>query len=471
MTAVFEQPTLFSKIMSGPKVLSIRAQRSLRRECAQRLRELHAEIRRCLDCAKGQSAVANDLRQNSENLLASLSELREAEQWVELLAQTTSYRDFYAKESGRLVQKAVENRAAVLRRLDRVEEGVEAIRVALSALPISVERDGAFKKLEEARSPEEKLHALTVATEWVAESHRNEARSEEASRLLILTAGYLDPSWGSSNKVLQSAEKDVDAGRLERIWILLAELELEHPQADFAGWKQRAQFGDAISASQRGLRLDSLCLELGEFLRKNRLEKALRVALGLALEDLAEKSSMEADIWRRKLQEALAESVLISGADGLLIAVREWVAAENRREDAEAQRVAVLGALVELGYEVREGMATAWTEDGRVVVHKPGESVYGVEVSAPSVGNALQVRVVAKGEVSRSKQRDKEVEETWCGEFSRLRALLAEEGFSTELKQAHAPGELAIKTIAGGESKAEQERNRDGKAAPQMRQI
>jgi hypothetical protein len=248
-------------------------------------------------------------------------------------------------------------------------------------------------------------------------------------------------------------------------------LELEHPQADFAGWKQRAQFGDAISASQRGLRLDSLCLELGEFLRKNRLEKALRVALGLALEDLAEKSSMEADIWRRKLQEALAESVLISGADGLLIAVREWVAAENRREDAEAQRVAVLGALVELGYEVREGMATAWTEDGRVVVHKPGESVYGVEVSAPSVGNALQVRVVAKGEVSRSKQRDKEVEETWCGEFSRLRALLAEEGFSTELKQAHAPGELAIKTIAGGESKAEQERNRDGKAAPQMRQI
>ena len=126
---------------------------------------------------------------------------------------------------------------------------------------------------------------------------------------------------------------------------------------------------------------------------------------------------------------------------------------------------------MELGYEVREGMATAWTEEGRVVVHKPGESVYGVELSAPSVGNALQVRVVAKGEVSRSQQRDKEVEETWCGEFSRLRALLAEEGFPTELKQAHAPGEVAIKTIAGGESKAEQERNRQGKTAPQMRQI
>ena len=457
--------------MSGPKVLSIRAQRSLRRECAQRLRELHAEIRRCLDCAKGQSAVADDLRRNSENLLASLSELREAGQWVELLAQTTSYRDFYAQEAGSLAQKAVENRAAVLRRLDRVEEGVEAIMIALRALPTSGERDGVLKDLEEARSPEAKLQALTAAVEWVADSRRKEARSEEVAQLRILSAGYVDPNWGSENKVLPGAEKPVDAGRLERIWILLAELELEHPQADFAGWKERARFGEAASASQRGLRLDSLCLELGEFLRKNRLEKALRVALGLALEDLAEKSSMEADIWRRKLQEALAEAVLASGADELLSSVRAWMVEENRREDAEAQRVAVLGALVELGYEVREGMATAWTEEGRVVVHKPGESVYGVEVSAPSVGNALQVRVVAKGEASRSQQRDKEVEETWCGEFSRLRALLAEEGFPTELKQAHAPGEVAIKTIAGGESKAEQERNRQGKTAPQMRQI
>ena len=457
--------------MSGPKVLSIRAQRSLRRECAQRLRELHAEIRRCLDCAKGQPAVADDLRRNSENLLASLPELREAGQWVELLAQTTSYRDFYAQEAGSLAQKAVENRAAVLRRLDRVEEGVEAIMIALRALPTSRERDGVLKDLEEARSPEAKLQALTAAVEWVADSRRKEARSEEVAQLRILSAGYADPNWGSENKVLPGAEKPVDAGRLERIWILLAELELEHPQADFAGWKERARFGEAASASQRGLRLDSLCLELGEFLRKNRLEKALRVALGLALEDLAEKSSMEADIWRRKLQEALAEAVLASGADELLSAVRAWMVEENRREDAEAQRVAVLGALVELGYEVREGMATAWTEEGRVVVHKPGESVYGVEVSAPSVGNALQVRVVAKGEASRSQQRDKEVEETWCGEFSRLRALLAEEGFPTELKQAHAPGEVAIKTIAGGESKAEQERNRQGKTAPQMRQI
>jgi len=435
------------------------------------LRELHAEIRRCLDCAKGQSAVADDLRRNSENLLASLSELREAGQWVELLAQTTSYRDFYAQEAGSLAQKAVENRAAVLRRLDRVEEGVEAIMIALRALPTSGERDGVLKDLEEARSPEAKLQALTAAVEWVADSRRKEARSEEVAQLRILSAGYADPNWGSENKVLPGAEKPVDAGRLERIWILLAELELEHPQADFAGWKERARFGEAASASQRGLRLDSLCLELGEFLRKNRLEKALRVALGLALEDLAEKSSMEADIWRRKLQEALAEAVLASGADELLSAVRAWMVEENRREDAEAQRVAVLGALVELGYEVREGMATAWTEEGRVVVHKPGESVYGVEVSAPSVGNALQVRVVAKGEASRSQQRDKEVEETWCGEFSRLRALLAEEGFPTELKQAHAPGEVAIKTIAGGESKAEQERNRQGKTAPQMRQI
>ena len=78
--------------------------------------------------------------------------------------------------------------------------------------------------------------------------------------------------------------------------------------------------------------------------------------------------------------------------------------------------------------------------------------LYGVEFSAPAAGTAFQTRVVAVGEQQRSSQRDREVEETWCSEFARLRALLAEGGCETNLAQAHQPGAIPIKTVASREA-------------------
>jgi hypothetical protein len=42
--------------------------------------------------------------------------------------------------------------------------------------------------------------------------------------------------------------------------------------------------------------------------------------------------------------------------------------------------------------EVREGMGTAWTRNGRFVVKKPNATDYGVELAAPEDASRLQVR-------------------------------------------------------------------------------
>ena len=47
---------------------------------------------------------------------------------------------------------------------------------------------------------------------------------------------------------------------------------------------------------------------------------------------------------------------------------------------AAARRRAVLQALSSLGYEVTEGMATAWVEDGAIVLRKAANRDYGVEL-------------------------------------------------------------------------------------------
>ena len=54
----------------------------------------------------------------------------------------------------------------------------------------------------------------------------------------------------------------------------------------------------------------------------------------------------------------------------------------------------MLEGLAALGYEVREGMATALAEKGRIVVRKPAATDYGIELGAPQGAARLQVRVV-----------------------------------------------------------------------------
>ena len=203
--------------------------------------------------------------------------------------------------------------------------------------------------------------------------------------------------------------------------------------------------------------LDSLVLELTTHIRAQRAHNAAKAAVEAALVEIEPLSSPDAEDWRTKLRAALEQPILTAESQTLAESARTWLAQENAREDTREQRVAVLRALAELGYEVREGMVAAWTEQGRVVVHKPNEPLYGVEFSAPDTGNAFQTRVVAAGEQTRTNQRDREVEETWCSEFARLRAILAEDGFETNLAKAHEPGAIPIKEVASREAQSPRE--------------
>jgi hypothetical protein len=152
--------------------------------------------------------------------------------------------------------------------------------------------------------------------------------------------------------------------------------------------------------------------------------------------------------FRQRIEAELAHGESTEKLRQLADEAAAWLAEQQAREDALAQRAAILHALERIGYEVREGMASAWVQNGRIVVHKPGDSAYGVEFGAAAAGTAVQTRVVTTAPQAQDRQRDKEVEETWCAEFARLRELLAEAGYQTELAQAHAPGAVPIKAIA-----------------------
>jgi hypothetical protein len=151
---------------------------------------------------------------------------------------------------------------------------------------------------------------------------------------------------------------------------------------------------------------------------------------------------------RARLRDTLSADDT-AGSESL---VAQAVAAlEAARADmaAAARRRAVLGGLAALGYEVREGLATALSHQGRVVVRKPGSHDYGVELAAPADGARMQVRLVGSNSPSavRTAARDRDQEVIWCSEFAALKDLVARSGNELVIERAFEAGAQAVKTV------------------------
>jgi hypothetical protein len=84
-----------------------------------------------------------------------------------------------------------------------------------------------------------------------------------------------------------------------------------------------------------------------------------------------------------------------------------------------------------------------------VVLRKAANPGYGVELSGGTQSDLLQVRAVAIGLAtdSRDMNRDRDMETIWCGEFERLKTLIAEDGGNLAIERAMPVGQAPLKFI------------------------
>ena len=129
---------------------------------------------------------------------------------------------------------------------------------------------------------------------------------------------------------------------------------------------------------------------------------------------------------------------------------------------ADARRRAVLQGLASLGYEVSEGMATAWVQGGQLVLRKAANADYGVELGGGTKTERLQVRAVAfgGGQVERNTLRDRDMEATWCSEFQQLRTLLSKSGGGIEIEHALPVGAMPLKVVEDPKRREEADEGR-----------
>lgn len=204
---------------------------------------------------------------------------------------------------------------------------------------------------------------------------------------------------------------------------------------------------EAEPGARQALVADSLLLDLSFAVKTGRERACLERDLSERHAELSEMKSAEAAALRVEIERAIAKS----GANGQELVKRAdfLIEAEVRSMAAEERRRTVLEGLASLGYEVSEGMMTAWVAGGRVVLRKPANPGYGVELLGGSQTDVIQVRAVGIGSPAEARDagRDRDMETIWCSEFERLQSLVAKEGGSIAIESARPVGQFPLKVV------------------------
>jgi hypothetical protein len=225
----------------------------------------------------------------------------------------------------------------------------------------------------------------------------------------------------------------------------LAELQLAAPDR-VEGFETRLRTAEAESGTRRDLLLDSLSMDLGRAVSEVRLRAATASRLDLTVAELALIDPETASAITQRRDAARDTPAL----DALLVETEAALTQARAERAAELRRAAVLESLASLGYEVTEGMAKGWVENGRLLVRNVSRPGYGMEIGGDLSADRVQMRAVAfaDGDAPQDRARDVDAETLWCGDLATLGKALDEAGGGLAIERALAAGATPLKRVS-----------------------
>ena len=436
--------------MSGPKVVNLEALRRRRqRESIARLRELRDTIAEWRNACENAGLLRQDLVTETERTLQRLDSMRLAENWDGLLTELAARLEFFRDGINNARQQAINRIATARERRRRLVLAVTTLKREWIGLgqPVPTELERVAAAAETADDIE-LANLESLVQQALSNLPARQTEEVSSARQQELSAALRGADAGPKTIVEWLAARAGDnPAKNDRLSRALAELEAASFDASSLIEKAR-RIALETDPQRRALLTDSVLLEADELCRAIRAREKSARSLRETIAALEPFQFAQADAWRERLTAALGNPDP-AAATALAKAAATWIAEEAEREDAALRRQTVLKGLAALGYEVREGMAVAWAENGRIVVRKPTEPNYGVELASPATSAAVQARVVAfeRENTAATARRDREVETAWCAEFARLREFIAEEGFTQTIQHAIPAGEVPLKIV------------------------
>lgn len=438
--------------MSGPKVVRIVTREEAIATCERDLQRLDKDLARWENQASRLAQLSDAERAAAHARRASLHALLEQERWLDVQLQVKIESEFLKRDLAEREERAIRQAAETRQQHRRLQENASALLQALDARPDAASAalrqtlhtlaDGALRDDAEALLAQG-FAALASAP---AEERLSEAQRELAQRLKTDETPMSLEQWRARQQ--QDAPHEQRLARIDRH---IAELQLLQGEASAQAFLERLARAEAEQhPERRNLLLDSLALDLAQAAREHQQQRQ-------RLEHLQDLASEVAALGAAEHAELLQRAACQPDSDPQQLAelterCNAILTAHLQQQAALARRQAVLQGLASLGYEVREGMATAWAQTGRVVLRKPATPGYGLEVGGKADNGRLQLRAVALN-ANRDSQRDRDIETLWCGEFQRLQALLAAQGGELSVERALGVGEVALKEIGEEEQR------------------
>ncbi|WP_338747189.1 hypothetical protein V3D52_11905 [Pseudomonas putida] len=431
--------------MSGPKVVRIVTREEIIAICEGHLQRLEHAVGRWETQATRLGELSEQERSASlerhARLRALLAEDRLAELQKAVPLEIEHLRRDLEDREERAIIRAAERR----QRDRRVRENAETLLGALQANYESADQ-ALLESLSQMASGASREDAERLLAEGFAHlSNANEEPTLSDTQRALAQQLKVDKPEVSLREWIAAREPDATRDlRLLRIDRHIMELQLlqdAERAAPFLLALERAE--TETDAKRRNLLLDSLVLDLAASTRNFRRQRECLEQL----QDLASDAKTYIGIEHATLLDQVSACTTdtdLSVTTGLIEQCKTLIASHLQDQAALARREAVLGGLASLGYEVREGMATAWAETGKVVLRKAATPGYGVEVGGKADNGRLQVRAVALSS-DRDKARDRDIETIWCGEFQRLQALLKDKGSELLIERALSVGEVPLK--------------------------
>jgi hypothetical protein len=430
--------------MSGPKAFRIVTRAEIITICRRSLARLDAAIEDWI--SRGQSNGTID-KADIDKVIARRDALRallSADKFVELQKQLPAEISYLKGDAERRAEKAAELEAQSKRAMRRMKGTAQALLGSLESSGVQIPHE-IREGLASSGAPSERMEAVinkaflmlhsAPATKGVSDLQRDIADRLGAGEKRMSLEEWTSQQPGVTE---DQALLRVDGflGELKGLGI------------DPGPFSARVSTLELESPALRTLLADSLLLDLATAVKNGREHSRLQSDLRARHAELSEMKSPEAASLRSEIGQSLSmvsagnEAALIQRADFLIEAEVQAIAAEGRRH-------AVLEGLAGLGYEVSEGMATAWVNGGRVVLRKAANPGYGVELSGGSKSDLLQVRAVAFGNSTetRDTSRDRDIETIWCGEFERLQSLIAKDGGHLAIEHARPVGQFPLKVV------------------------
>jgi hypothetical protein len=440
--------------MSGPKAFRIVTRAEIIAICRRDLARLDAAIDGWTSVGRRNGAIE---QKDLDKVTARRDELRrmlDADRFVELQKQVAAEIAFLHADSEHRVGRATKIAARSQRDLRRSKAAAGALLQRLQDLNVTVPPD-IRNELGGSTGSSERLEATMARALLLLPAQGTPVEATDRQRELAARLGA-----GERRDTLQEwisrQPQEEDDPALARVDGLLGEL--RGLGIDSSSFSARVAVLEAETPSKRPLIADSLLLDLATAVKDGRAQARLASELRDRRAELSVTRSPEAASLLAEIDKALATPTAIDRQD-LVKRANFLIEEDFKAMAAEERRRAVLEGLASLGYEVSEGMATAWVQNGQIVLRKAANPGYGVELSGGSRSDFLQVRAVGIGgsAEARDADRDRDMETIWCGEFDRLKALVAKAGGNVSIESARPVGQFPLKIVPNPASNHEVE--------------